>query len=148
MTEFKEILKDPENKVTKQWAQAIEEDLRKKCGFKGRFGSKDKSIHKQVADIVDIIDPETKFFSLAKYIEKYGEPKATGAKVVSLRSRGGKLIRGVVVRVGEEGRRVGEGQFMPKEAHGPNIPSIVFLLLVLILVYRRFKLSRKREYLK
>ena len=103
MTEFKETLKDPENKVTKQWAQAIDEDLRKKCGFKGRFGSKDKSIHKQTADIVDIIDPETKFFSLAKYIEVYGDPKATGAKVVSLRLRGGKLVRGVVVRVGEEG---------------------------------------------
>ena len=103
MTEFKETLKDPENKVTKQWAQAIDEDLRKKCGFKGRFGSKAKSIHKQVGDIVDLIDPETKFYSLAKYKEVYGDPKATGAKVVTMRARGNKVIKGVVVQLGEQG---------------------------------------------
>eukprot|EP00972_Heterocapsa_arctica_P033894 4991449-Heterocapsa_arctica.AAC.1 len=52
--------------------------------------------------IVDLVDPSKKFYTLKKYKEDFGDPKALKVKVVT-QTVNGKKIQGVVVQVGEEG---------------------------------------------
>ena len=47
--------------------------------------------------------PREVFYAVKKYISKFGDPKGTKARVVSLKIRGKGMVKGVIVREEEEG---------------------------------------------
>lgn len=90
-------------KFRQRWADQIEEATHRLAGGSSRIRTSNIDVEHAREHIHDIVDRGLKFFTVARYIQKIGDPKTTKAKIVKRQLKSGKAIRGIYVRVEEEG---------------------------------------------
>ena len=101
--QLKADLGNPDGKVRKRWKEEIEETIHLRAGGRQRINNSEVNVVKVNEHSHDLIDRSLKFYTVKKYKEKFGDPKATKAKIVTRMLRGGKKMSGIYVRQGEEG---------------------------------------------
>ena len=101
--QLKQDLED-DAKFSKRWQEEIDESAHLLAGGRSRLRGSTKRVETAEEHMHDIVDRGMQFYVLDVYKEKIGDPKDTGAKIVTRCTKAGKKVRGVYVRkVGTEG---------------------------------------------
>ena len=90
--------------IKKKWRKGREEYIIQKTGGKSRVRGPKKTIRKTQGIKDELEAPDTVFVRLDRYLEKYGDPKVTGAHVYDrMCPKTNRMISGVDVQTGEDG---------------------------------------------
>ena len=97
----KKFKEDKANK--KRWKSSYKEYCHLRAGGNSRVKKMKEIVYKDEEVYDDLEDPEKELWELDAYKEEFGDPKKNGARVVKMKNRKGKIVRGVVVLKGRKG---------------------------------------------
>ena len=105
------------------WAKARLEYIHRKKGGSSRVRDVKSTVHHREESQVKLVDPKKEFWQLGEYRANFGDPAKNKAKIKSMKTRGGKTVKGVVVQVGRKGVYALEGSFISSAVEDEIVES-------------------------